>query len=332
MKYKYHFVYKTINNINQKEYIGVHSTNNMSDDYLGSGDAIKNAIKKYGKENFTRTILKVFQDELSAFEYEGILVNENYINRCDTYNMIVGGKIPPKRYGKNHWTYRQTLELTTPIIHNIIKLYDDGWGLAISNISNELNLYKSTILHVLKENNIKIYSKKDRIGKSFEQLMGETKAIERKKKISEFNSGRKFQISIDKMTPEYRKQLSDRAKKIHTGRKRTQETKDKMSVSIKNSKKHKDAISNPEYKKKISEWMKKQLANPNSVYNSIECKNKMKDSRAKHYELNPKIKKEDMIESLTLNKSVAAALRYYCKKYGNVSRPTFDVYRKKYVG
>jgi hypothetical protein len=42
----YIFTYKTINKINNKYYIGVHSTNDIKDGYLGSGVALKRAIRK----------------------------------------------------------------------------------------------------------------------------------------------------------------------------------------------------------------------------------------------------------------------------------------------
>jgi hypothetical protein len=44
-------VYRTVNQINQKFYIGVHKTMNPMDNYLGSGKILGRAIKKYGKEN-----------------------------------------------------------------------------------------------------------------------------------------------------------------------------------------------------------------------------------------------------------------------------------------
>lgn len=53
----YHILYRTTNIINNKEYTGVHSTNNLEDGYLGSGRKFKAALKKYGKDNFKRTIL-----------------------------------------------------------------------------------------------------------------------------------------------------------------------------------------------------------------------------------------------------------------------------------
>lgn len=98
----FHFVYKTINLKNNKCYIGVHSTNNINDGYLGSGDKLKLAIKKYGTENFYREILMFFDNVEQAYEYEASLVTEKYIKDDTNYNITVGGKIPPIRRGKDH--------------------------------------------------------------------------------------------------------------------------------------------------------------------------------------------------------------------------------------
>lgn len=75
-----------------KIYRGRHSTTNVDDGYLGSGNAILAAIKKYGRENFTRAILEFLPtlEELEARERE--LVNEEFVARGDTYNQIIGGR------------------------------------------------------------------------------------------------------------------------------------------------------------------------------------------------------------------------------------------------
>ena len=88
---KYHYVYKTTNNLTGKFYIGVHSTNILNDKYYGSGIQIKQAIKKYGKNNFTFEILKFCKTREDAFVEEFNLVNENVIKDSNSYNMMIGG-------------------------------------------------------------------------------------------------------------------------------------------------------------------------------------------------------------------------------------------------
>jgi group I intron endonuclease len=79
MEKKYHFVYITTNIINGKQYVGDHSTYNINDNYLGSGNLIIVAIKKYGKKNFERKILETCESKEAAF-----LAQEKYINEYNT--------------------------------------------------------------------------------------------------------------------------------------------------------------------------------------------------------------------------------------------------------
>lgn len=82
-------VYKVINKVNEKYYIGVHKTDNPYDSYMGSGVAIKNAIKKYGKENFHKEIILITENKDEAYSLEKLLTSD-YISE-NTYNMKLGG-------------------------------------------------------------------------------------------------------------------------------------------------------------------------------------------------------------------------------------------------
>lgn len=98
---KYHIVYQTTNLINNKIYIGKHTTYNLNDDYLGSGKHLRRAVNKYGKENFRKEILFILETEQEALDKEKELVNLSFICDIMTYNLQVGGNGGwPK--GSNH--------------------------------------------------------------------------------------------------------------------------------------------------------------------------------------------------------------------------------------
>ena len=87
----YYTVYKTTNLFNNKIYIGLHATEDINDDYLGSGVFLKKAIKKYGYQEFKKEILFVFNNKHEMIKKEKELVTEDFILRKDTYNMSKGG-------------------------------------------------------------------------------------------------------------------------------------------------------------------------------------------------------------------------------------------------
>lgn len=84
-------VYQTKNTVNQKIYIGTHITVNPNDDYLGSGNILKKAIKKYGISSFEKTVLFCYDNSDEMFAKEAEIVNEEFIARSDTYNIKCGG-------------------------------------------------------------------------------------------------------------------------------------------------------------------------------------------------------------------------------------------------
>lgn len=92
----YHIVYLTTNLINQKIYVGVHSTYNLNDGYLGSGKLISKAIKKYNKENFQRQILYYCLESDDAYEIESQIVTKEFIKLKNVYNITPGSRCTSK--------------------------------------------------------------------------------------------------------------------------------------------------------------------------------------------------------------------------------------------
>lgn len=77
--------------INGKVYIGKHSTDDLDDGYMGSGKLITQAIAKYGLENFRKSILQQFETEDAAYAFEAQVVNEQFLQGRNCYNVAVGG-------------------------------------------------------------------------------------------------------------------------------------------------------------------------------------------------------------------------------------------------
>lgn len=85
------YLYQVQNLINGKIYVGVHRSKTLTNSYLGSGTVIKRAVQKYGKHNFTKTILETFDSVTAMFEREKQVVNEEFLARTDVYNLRIGG-------------------------------------------------------------------------------------------------------------------------------------------------------------------------------------------------------------------------------------------------
>ena len=88
---KYHFIYKTTNLLSGKYYIGAHSTDDLEDGYLGSGNRLRRSIKKHGKENFVREILEFCKSREALYNREEEIVNLDEIAKKDCMNLAVGG-------------------------------------------------------------------------------------------------------------------------------------------------------------------------------------------------------------------------------------------------
>jgi group I intron endonuclease len=87
-------LYQTTNLLNFKIYVGVHKVADTprSRQYLGSGDRLRAAIKKYGTKNFARKTLAEFSCCEDVYKAEAELVNQAFVDREDTYNICLGGR------------------------------------------------------------------------------------------------------------------------------------------------------------------------------------------------------------------------------------------------
>jgi predicted transcriptional regulator len=112
MSKKYHYVYQTKNIVTGKTYIGIHSTNNLADGYIGHGVKSQSDIEsykrcgvngrefgsyfvrsmiKYGYDSFKKEILDFYDTRKDILEEERFLVDEKWVKDPSNYNTALGG-------------------------------------------------------------------------------------------------------------------------------------------------------------------------------------------------------------------------------------------------
>lgn len=87
-----HYLYKTTCNITGRWYIGMHSTYNLEDGYIGSGKRLRYSIRKYGVENHTKEILKFFETRDLLIEAEKNAITPEMIEDKNCMNLKSGGE------------------------------------------------------------------------------------------------------------------------------------------------------------------------------------------------------------------------------------------------
>lgn len=98
-----HFVYRITNTITGSFYIGIHSTDDIDDGYMGSGYNIRKAIKNHGIENFVREIVSFHDSRQEALKEEARIVDKGLIMNPKCYNIALGGigSRTPKLFDKD---------------------------------------------------------------------------------------------------------------------------------------------------------------------------------------------------------------------------------------
>jgi|WetSurMetagenome_2_1015567.scaffolds.fasta_scaffold338519_1 hypothetical protein len=157
MNKQYFYLYKTTNLINNKIYIGVHASEDINDEYLGSGKLLRKSIKKYGIENFKREILEFFETPEEMYKKEYAVVDEEFIKRKDTYNI--------QRGGEGGWLHSDKNGNIINIGHEgIIKKYGENWSKILSEKAKEKFKEKYNTEEKVKEyyNNLNKLSRTDK--------------------------------------------------------------------------------------------------------------------------------------------------------------------------
>jgi group I intron endonuclease len=127
----YGFIYLTTNRITGKKYIGM-CKNTHCNGYLGSGKLLKRAIRKYGRENFDRTILQECEtfEKLSKSESYWIKFY-NAVESFGFYNLVDGGFGGNSNSLKKYWSYLNKEERKSArnwSRRNMVKINNPMWG------------------------------------------------------------------------------------------------------------------------------------------------------------------------------------------------------------
>lgn len=186
-------IYKTTNLINGKIYIG----QSINDDpkYLGSGVFLKNAIEKYGKENFLKEVIDVVDsvDELNEKEIYWI-EKYNSTDKNIGYNLCSGGKGFKIYYGKSG-------EQISEIHENLSKIHKEKWNNMILNMSDDE-------LKKLSESRSEISKKSWDI--SDEEYKEKCKRISEGLKNSDFDFKSQLKSHWDSLTDEERNKINQK--------------------------------------------------------------------------------------------------------------------------
>lgn len=208
------FTYITTNNVNGQQYIGMHVTNNIDDDYLGSGTLLHKAIKKYGTNNFSRDIMNIFTTTAEAhLDEERLIVLHNSLFP-NGYNLSPTGGL--YFHGKHSE-------------HSKEKMSKNRLGKGTRKRSNKTkkNIRNGLLHYYSKRNEEETKIDRERSSKNGKSNKGKKRSIEVKTKMSIAQKNRFLREKAERL------RISRIRKGCNKGQKRTEQQKINMSIAQK---------------------------------------------------------------------------------------------------
>jgi hypothetical protein len=98
----FHIIYKTTCSLTDRYYYGMHSTNDPSDGYLGSGKFLGNSINKYGIENHVCEHLEFFESREKLKQRELEIVDDKMLKDPLCMNLKKGGEGGGRLWSSEH--------------------------------------------------------------------------------------------------------------------------------------------------------------------------------------------------------------------------------------
>lgn len=89
---RFHYIYKTTCLVTSRYYIGMHSTDSLTDGYIGSGQRLWHSIRKHGKENHKAEIVEHLATREALVLREAAIVDKALLKDPLCMNLVLGGK------------------------------------------------------------------------------------------------------------------------------------------------------------------------------------------------------------------------------------------------
>jgi len=124
----YHYIYKTTCKVTGRYYIGMHSTDDLNDGYVGSGKQLWYSINKHGLDNHVCVILEFLPDRDTLRKREAALVCEDQLVDPMCMNLKLGGEggWDHVQQHDNHKTWcRKGYDNSQPVSHHHSKMSTD---------------------------------------------------------------------------------------------------------------------------------------------------------------------------------------------------------------